>query len=122
MTEEEKKKAKSEQNSRFYQSHKEYRKKYYETHKEYIRELQRNWRLRNHEAVKAKARARYAETHVRKRRSKYGDPSAGGKRVGLFLKAKDIECYQWLKEHFERQRLKEKEHEQEHEHENGFKN
>lgn len=115
MTEEEKKQAKSEQNSRFYQSHKEYCKEYYEAHKERIRELQRNWRLRNHEAVKAKARARYAETHVRKRRSKYGDPSTGGKRVGLFLKAKDIECYQWLKEHFERQRLKEKEHEHEHE-------
>lgn len=120
MTEEEKKLVKSRQNSRFYQSHKDYHKKYYEAHKEHIRELQRNWRLRNHETIKAKARKRYAKNHVRKRRSKYGDSSAGGKRVGMLLKAKDIECYQWLKNHFEKQRHKEKENEygQESEHEN----
>lgn len=111
MTEEEKKLAKSEQNSRYYQKHKGYCREYYKTHRERIRELQAAWREKNRERIRAMSRARYAETHVRKKRSKYmNEPPVTGKRVGMFLKADDNECYQWLKEHFEKQRRKENEH------------
>lgn len=116
MTEEEKKLAKSEQNSRYYQAHKGYCREYYKTHRERIRELQAAWREKNRERIRAMSRARYAETHVRKRRSKYmNEPPVTGKRVGMFLKADDNECYQWLKNHFEKQNKTGKEKENEHE-------
>lgn len=106
-TEEHDKSLKQAQNARYYESHKGFCREYYVKHRDHIRELQRQWREKNREHIRAKSRARYAETHVRKKRSRYGVPTASGKPVGMFLKAEDMESYEWLKNHFRKQREKE---------------
>lgn len=104
--EDHKKAVKRAQSSRYYESHKGYCREYYLTHREKLREQQREWRQKNKEHIYAKARAKYAETHVRVRRSRYGVPTVAGKRIGMFLKAEDNECYEWLKKHYQKRRLR----------------
>lgn len=106
-----KKEVRTAQNKRYYESHKGFCREYYLANRDHIRELQRQWREKNREHIRAKSRARYAETHVRKKRSRYDVPTKTGKPVGMFLKSEDNECYEWLKNHYSKLKAKEKENE-----------
>lgn len=76
---------------------KEWQRKYYQDHIEKIHEYQLRYRISHREQIRAKARARYAATHVRKNRSRYDNVQPDTKKAsGLFKDPQAQAHYDWL--------------------------
>ncbi len=76
---------------------KEWHRQYYQDHIEKIHEYQLRYRINHREQIRARARARYAENHVRKNRSRYDNVQPDTEKASNLFKDPQMQAhYEWL--------------------------
>lgn len=79
---------------------KEWHRQYYQDHIDHIHEYQRAYRINHRDQIRANARAKYAEKHVRKNASRYDSPTPDTEKASsLFKDPKAQAHYEWLMNH-----------------------